>query len=695
MGAAGWLLGAAVAAEESPPVTLSLRHGFFVLENGILTARIDSRSGVLRSLRYEGWELLAQQSPGGALGGYWSWVGRMTVGPRREARVRVNPADTGGELAEVSTEFLQEPGRERASVEMSLRYAMRRGEPCLYISAVWRHQPGDPPLRVGEARYVVKLNPDLFDFLSVDAARQRLMPRPEDWDQGLPTNLKEARRLVTGQYAGTVEHKYDYAARLYEIPAYGWSSTRARVGIWVVQPSWESVAGGPTKVELTGHLDVNPGGTPTLLWMWLGSHYGGSSLVVDTHENWSKFIGPVVLYCNGNRDPAGLWQDALDRARWEAGRWPYDWVRDPDYPLAEQRATVRGRIVVEDPGTDPRNLRNVWVGLTAPDYPMPMPRRWGAEETGTSGSRSPDPGTARQAGAVGPGSVTDAFGGRVTWQRDAKQYQFWVRARPDGSFEIPHVRAGRLVLRAIAEGVLGEYAGEPLEISAGEALDLGTVVWRPERFGRTLWEIGVPDRTAREFRHGEHYWQWGLYLRYPEEFPQDVDFEIGRSDWRRDWNYVQPPRILEWAGILVSEEDDAAAEGDHEATSEAGQGVGRPRLEPSTWTIRFGLPGPVRGRAVLRLAICGAGPGCRVEVAVNGRPVGDTGLLPPTSTMHRDGIEGYWVERRVWFDAALLQSGENRISLHVPAVSWTQGVLYDYLRLELVEEEPGQHPTVR
>ena len=40
------------------------------------------------------------------------------------------------------------------------------------------------------------------------------------------------------------------------------------------------MAGGLTKAELTGHLDVNPGGTPTLLNMWLGSHYGGSAFSV-------------------------------------------------------------------------------------------------------------------------------------------------------------------------------------------------------------------------------------------------------------------------------------------------------------------------------------------------------------------------------------------------------------------------------
>lgn len=680
-GLAGWLFlgaspapGPARASADPPPVSLVITQGHFILDNGLLQARIEQRSGVLTSLRYNGEELLAQHSPGGALGGYWSWVGRLTPGPRRQPVVRIDPATNAGAMAEVATEYLQDPERPVASTEMSLRYTMLRGEPCLYLSAVWRHRAGDPPFSVGEGRYALKLNPDLFDFLSVDKARQRLMPAPADWDRGEPTNLKEARRLVTGRYAGTVEHKYDYAAPLYEIPAYGWSSTQKGIGLWIVQPSWESVAGGPTKVELTGHLDVNPGGTPTLLWMWLGSHYGGSSLVVGTNETWSKFIGPIALYCNHGGNPEQLWQDALARARVESGRWPYSWVLDSDYPPASERALVRGRIQLQDPELDLGRVGSLWVGLTAPDYPLPAPvgagRRFGRAGSGTPDTNLTPP-------------LFRSFPPMVDWQRDAKHYQFWVRARADGSFEIPHVRAGTWALRAFAEGVLGELVRTQIVVRAGTRLDLGTVVWQPERWGRTLWEIGVPDRTAREFRHGDHYWQWGLYLRYPEEFPHDVDFVIGRSDWRRDWNYVQPPRIRELAGVQLSEEHESPETADAGANPNTHPPA---RVEPTTWTIRFTMPGPVRGTAILRMAFCGAGPGCRIEVGVNGLPVGDTGFLPPTGTMHRDGITGYWTERRIRFDATLLRPGENRITLHLPAQTWTQGVLYDYLRLELVEE---------
>ncbi len=77
------------------------------------------------------------------------------------------------------------------------------------------------------------------------------MIRGEDWVRGELLNLNEARRIVTGKFAGHVEHKYDYAARLAETPAYGWASLKHGVGLWVVNPSLEYINGGPIKVELT------------------------------------------------------------------------------------------------------------------------------------------------------------------------------------------------------------------------------------------------------------------------------------------------------------------------------------------------------------------------------------------------------------------------------------------------------------
>jgi rhamnogalacturonan endolyase len=666
---------ALLRAQTAPPVTLRESERTFFLDNGILNVRIEKSSGDVFSIRYRGQELLAQTSQGGALGGYWSSVGRIQMGSQRAAIVRIDPATNGGARVEVACEFRNPPGQTNAPVDVSLRYSLGRGASGLYTYLIWSHKPGYPGFSVGEARFCAKLNPEVFDYMTIDRDRRRVMPTPEDWDRGSPLNLSEARRLTTGIHQGHAEHKYDYSALVYEIPAYGWSSTKHKLGLWFVNPSFEYMSGGPTKAELTGHLDVNPGGTPTLLNMWLGSHYGGSAFAVGPDEDWTKVIGPFLIYCNTvtNGDVHfGLWQEALVRAKAEASAWPYEWVAEPDYPLAAARCSVNGRVVVRDAFAPDLRWSNMWVGVTAPDYASPSVRagtRAGAPAVSISMS------TNESGRVIGRGG----FPLEVDWQRDAKFYQFWTKADAQGRFHIPNVRPGHYSLRVLADGILGEAVMTNLAVGAGPVLELGSVRWQPARFGRTLWQIGVPDRTAREFRHGDHYWQWGLYFNYPREFPHDVNFVIGRSDWRKDWNYVQPPRIESANVTPVSEADEV------DDRPLLPSRLGRDAVRPTTWSIQFDLSRPVQGRATLRLAFCGTHQGCNVAVAVNGEAIGATGPLPSTSAMQRDGIRAFWIEKCLSFDADLLKQGRNTIQLHSRAQSWSQGVMYDCVRLELAD----------
>jgi rhamnogalacturonan endolyase len=298
-------------------------------------------------------------------------------------------------------------------------------------------------------------------------------------------------------------------------------------------------------------------------------------------------------------------------------------------------------------------MSNVWVGVSAPDY------------------------AARSSGRYTVQALVD-------WQRDAKFYQFWTRADGQGRFVVPHVRPGGYTLHAIADGVLGEFTLTNVVVAAGETNLLGTLAWQPQRFGRTVWQIGVPDRTAREFRHGDDYWHWGLYFDYPREFPRDVNFIIGQSDWRRDWNYVQPP-CIENRNLAMESEDEELREDVAAALARTHGGS----IRSTTWAVHFQMPEASRGRATLRLAFCGTHQGCSVEVQVNGKSVGATGPLPSTSAMQRDGIRAYWVEKKIAFDARLLKPGTNTIQLLSHANSWSQGVMYDCLRLEL-DDSPAR-----
>ncbi|KAG4392196.1 hypothetical protein GLYMA_04G091132v4 [Glycine max] len=100
--------------------------------------------------------------------------------------------------------------------------------------------------------------------------------------------------------------------------------------------------------------------------------------------------------------------------------------------------------------------------------------------------------------------------------------------------------------RVMAKGMQGSY------------IELGELVYEPLRDGPTLWEIGIPDRSAAEFyapdpnpqhinklfiNHLDRFGQYGLWDGYSELYPDgDLVYTIGVSDYTKDWFYAQAPR---------------------------------------------------------------------------------------------------------------------------------------------------------
>lgn len=432
--------------------------------------------------------------------------------------------------------------------------------------------------------------------------------------------------------------KYIYTAVQFEHPVYGWSSTTHNVGFWLMNPTTEYLSGGPTKVEFLCHRDTTPVAAPCVLNYWRSSHYGGAVVAVGEGERWTKVIGPFFLYLNSGSDPQAMWQDALVQSAKEAAKWPYDWVAGIDYPHKSERATVQGQLVLNDPQLPNVKTPNLLLGLTHPAYAPPM----------THGGR------------LGPPRQID-------WQTDAKHYEFWVRGDDQGSFAIPNVRAGAYTLHALADGVLGEYAQADIRVEPGRPFDLGKLSWTPVRKGKQLWDVGIPNRNGSEFFQGQAYADPAISLKYATLFPQDVHYVSGKSDFRKDWFFQHVPH----------NEDPAAR-----AVPFAGiRGTGR----ATPFAIAFDLADAPRGKATLRLAICGTGARA-VEVTVNDRPAGQVDRLIGDGAIARHSIQGLWYERELAFEASLMKQGTNVLKLIVPAGPINNGIIYDYVRLELDEQ---------
>lgn len=604
------------------PVTVLENPSTFILSNGLVTATVSKHSGDLTSLQYRGAEMLNDKS--GHAGGYWSHD--TTGGRETVTRITIDPSTNDGERGEVSIKGVSGgikmghgPGAASDGdfpADIEIRYSLGRTDSGVYTYCTFGHLPEYPAASMAEARFAAKLA-DAFNWMTINGRKN--IYYPADLHQG---------------------DKYIYTAVQFDNPAFGWASTTQDYGFWLINPSVEYLSGGPTKVEFLCHRDTTQVAAPIVLNYWRSSHYGGAVIAVDEGEHWTKVIGPFFLYINTGPDPQAVWEDALARHRLEAAKWPYEWVAGVDYPRKSQRATVKGRLALNDSQQPTAQTPNLLVGLTHPAHSVSIPGRGGSTVT-------------RQ----------------INWQTDAKHYQFWVHGEDTGQFEIPNVRPGRYTLHAFADGILGEFVTADVDVQAGETLNLGSLDWRPVRHGRQLWDVGIPNRNGSEFYMGDEYADPEISLKYATLFPNDVNYVIGRSDFRKDWFFQHVPhnedpnaRALPYRGVT---------------------GAGR----ATPFSVVFELPQTPRGTATLRLAICGTGTRS-LEIHVNDQPAGRIEGLRGDGAITRHSIQGIWYERELTFDAVLMQQGENVLRLIVPAGPINNGVIYDYVRLELDESNP-------
>jgi rhamnogalacturonan endolyase len=656
-------------------VTVNDNGNSWTLGNGIVRATVLKRSGKLTSLVYKSIELLGRNSEG------WEQYPSGIITPS----LTIDPSQNGGERAEVAVKGVN--GR----MDIEVRYALERGSSGIYTYAIYSHGANYPAAGEGESRFINQMNPD-FDWLSVDADRNMPMCDNQDLRAGVVIHAKEQRILSTGIYKNSVEHKYSYCAEMYKLPAYGWSSIRNHIGIWFINPSNEYLGGGPTRIDLVCHMGA------TMLDYWTSGHYaGGAECNIAAGQVWNKVVGPIFVYCNALQNPrttsqaeldtlaatAGnptipaswtanadaLFADALAQAKITKSQWPFNWVQGVDYPHKDERGTVTGQIVLNDPQAATTKLPHLWVGLTHPDF---------------NGLGKP---FARRSGN----------GNLVTWDHDADFYQFWNEGSDDGKFNIANVRPGTYTLHAFADGVLGEFAQANITVSAGQSLDLGQIEWKPVRYGKQIWEIGYPDRTGGKFFKGDgsNYWLWGWPLRYALLFPHDITYTIGQSDYHKDWFFEQVPHAENFSFLNPDAKDPANQRFGWVKAGTPGEDMWRTigRGRATTWTIKFKMDQDEHGLATLRVALAGAdglaglaNPGSPggLAVSVNGRHVGSIKTVA-TNALRYNTDKGIWREYTLSFDAALLKAGDNQMQLTVPAGDLTSGVVYDYLRLELDE----------
>ncbi|XP_077215008.1 uncharacterized protein LOC143849729 [Tasmannia lanceolata] len=628
-----------------PPlgVHLKVQEKHVVIDNGILQMTLSNPEGIVTGIQYNGIDNLLEVLNEEVNRGYWDLVWSEPAGPGifdviKGTSFKVIVEDEN--QVEVSFTRTWDPSLKSTLIPLNIdkRFVMLRGCCGFYSYAIYEHLEGWPDFNLSETRIAFKLRKDKFHYMAVTDNRQRVMPMPDDRLPGRcqPLAYPEAVLLtnpINPDLKGEVDDKYQYSIENKDNKVHGWICFDPPVGFWQITPSDEFRSGGPVKQNLTSHVG------PTTLAMFLSAHYSGEDLVPKFRngEQWKKVFGPVLIYLNSvwtDEDPLLLWEDAKMQMMVEVESWPYSFPASEDFPSSEERGYVSGRLLVKDRFIDESYISAdaAYVGLALP-------------------------------GEVG------------SWQRECKGYQFWTRADPDGFFSISDIRTGDYNIYAWVPGFIGDYKYDvTITITSGCDIDLGDLVYEPPRVGPTLWEIGVPDRSAAEFyipdpnpmyinklyiNHPERFRQYGLWERYADLYPDgNLVYTVGVSDFRNDWFFAQVTRKKE-----------------------------NNTYEATTWQIKFNL-GSINknGSYKLRLAIAMASVS-ELQVRFNDSKVNpphfSTGLIGKDNAIARHGIHGlYWLFS-VDVQITWLVEGDNTIFLTQPrSVSPFQGIMYDYIRLE-------------
>ncbi|KAE8675657.1 Cinnamyl alcohol dehydrogenase 6 [Hibiscus syriacus] len=273
--------------------------------------------------------------------------------------------------------------------------------------------------------------------------------------------------------------------------------------------------------------------------MMVTAHYAGKDFDTKYKKggHWKKVFGPAFIYLNSASSSKNhrktLWNDAQRQLSEEIESWPYNFTQSEDFPHAEQRGEVSGQLLVRDRYNNKElvTAKSAFVVLAAP---------------GDAGS----------------------------WQHDGK---------------------GLYNLYAWVHGFIGDYKLDlNITIRPGNKISLGTLIYDPPRNGPTLWEIGIPDRTAAEFFIPEpdpmlvnslcldemdKYRQYGLWDRYSEIYrDNDLAYTIGTGNYSQDWFFAHVPR-----------------------------NIGNNTLRPTTWKIKYNLQDVNEtGTYTLQLALAAA-----------------------------------------------------------------------------------------
>lgn len=318
---------------------------------------------------------------------------------------------------------------------------------------------------INEFRTVYRLNHDLF-YIGYNGERTGMQPTSAHMLKGKKLQ-DETFDMVDGSLYtnSSIYSKYDYAGFFKNTDL--WGQYGKKYGFWFIPVDKSYYGCGPEAQDLMVHYD-----SITLNYM-TSEHFGRDMFHVPV--GWQKVYGPWCLYINdGNKE------DALKRAKCEETKWPYSWVKDPNYK--KNLATVTGHISSE-------YCTKRYMVVLADDIHK-----------------------------VGP----------IIQQKNG--YTYYAETNSSNEFTINNVRPGDYYLYAY--GILGDDFGTHLlkKVTIKNNQNLGT--FKISKAEKIIWQIGKASHNTSGFKFSN---QLRNYC-WENLIPENLDYTVGQST---DWYYLQ------------------------------------------------------------------------------------------------------------------------------------------------------------
>jgi rhamnogalacturonan endolyase len=187
---------------------------------------------------------------------------------------------------------------------------------------------------------------------------------------------------------------------------------------------------------------------------------------------------------------------------------------------------------------------------------------------------------------------------------------------------------------------------------------LGDVLWNvPHKGSSIAWEIGYRTAPRRNSATATITSTATSGRISQKEWPNPLDYTIGKSNPVTDWNYAQTPYV---------------------------QGA---QVSPWKWRIHFKLASvPPTGNATLTLAIASA-QHATINIYTNDEPKPLATVKPSIqggNALLRESIHAKYCVEYVPIPVANLKTGDNILTLEFPAARGADAhVMYDYVNLEM------------